>query len=161
MLCPPRIVQAWITKENINQLIYENGFKGEIELLSLDIDGNDYYIMDAINVVNPKVIICETHSFIPIDRAITMPYNEKFCMKNGDDFYGVSTAGMIKLLNRKGYRLIATNRYGGNCIFMRNDIGTELFPELDVSQNRSHRYFKETGKKRWEEVKNKHWVEIS
>lgn len=160
LLCPPKIVKAWITKDNVNQLIMDNGFIGEVELLSLDMDGNDYYIMDAISVISPKVIICETHSFIPMDKAVTMPYKEDFC-KNKSDFYGVSTAGMVKLMKRKGYRLIAAHRYGGNCIFMRNDIGTDIFPEIEIVQIRKHRYFNELGKERWERVRDSKWIDIS
>ncbi len=160
LLCPPRIVNAWITKDNINDLISKNGFQGDIELLSLDIDGNDYYIMEAISIISPKVIICETHSYMSPMKSLSMPYQEKFCMKDGDDFYGVSTAGMVKLLNQKGYRLIAAHRYGGNCIFMRNDMGVEVFPEIGLNQIRKHRYFDELARKRWEKVKDKPWVEV-
>jgi hypothetical protein len=73
-LHPPIFKHAWLTRENINHLISDNGFKNEIDLLSLDIDGNDYYIMEAINVIKPRVIICETHNVIPSDLALTIPY---------------------------------------------------------------------------------------
>src|SRR5690606_6410431 len=50
-LLPPICKQAWITKDNINSLLDDNGFTGDIDLLSLDIDGNDYWVWDAINVI--------------------------------------------------------------------------------------------------------------
>ncbi len=51
------VKRAFITKDNINQLISQSGFEGEIDLLSIDIDGNDYYVWDSINAVDPRVLI--------------------------------------------------------------------------------------------------------
>ena len=50
----PTFVCAKVTRENVNDLIRENGFNGDVGLLSIDIDGNDYWIWDAIDVINPK-----------------------------------------------------------------------------------------------------------
>lgn len=58
-LWPPTVSNAWITRDNINELISSNCYSGEIDLLSLDIDGNEYWIIDALDVVQPRVIIAE------------------------------------------------------------------------------------------------------
>lgn len=157
LLCPPQVVKAWITKDNVNELIEERGIKGDISLFSLDIDGNDFHILSALNIISPRVIICETHSFIPSDIAVVMPYKEDFAMNKNSDFYGASTLAMVNLLKKKGYRLIGAHRFGGNCIFMRNDIGKEFFPEISISSTRKHRYNKEISEKRWEKVKECEW----
>lgn len=118
----PIFKQSWVTRENVDQLIAENGFKGEVDLFSLDIDGNDYYIMEAINVVKPRVIICEINNVIPSNLALTIPYDLNFSRGGSihPDFVGVSLLAMKKLLNKKGYRLIASHKYGFNVIFMLN-----------------------------------------
>ncbi|MGL4247104.1 hypothetical protein, partial [Lactiplantibacillus plantarum] len=54
LLTPPHLVHVWITKENVNQLLRENGAVGEIDLLSLDMDGNDYYVWEALSEINPR-----------------------------------------------------------------------------------------------------------
>ena len=59
----PKLVHAWLTAENINELITSYGFEGEIDLLSIDIDGVDYWILKSINCVNPRVIILEYNTY--------------------------------------------------------------------------------------------------
>jgi hypothetical protein len=161
-LYPPIFKQAWITRDNVNQFISENGFNGDIDLLSLDIDGNDYYIMEAINVIKPRVIICETHDAIPSSKALTIPYKSDFNrMKNlHPEFMGVSLLGMKNLLNKKGYRLIGSHRYGFNAIFMINDIGQIYFPEVNVEDIHDNSYTIKCRDKVWKEVKDLPWVKV-
>ncbi len=71
-------VAAWITRENINELISEHGYAGEVDLFSLDLDGNDYWIWDAVTVSSPRVLILEYNSMFGPDRAVTMSYDPKF-----------------------------------------------------------------------------------
>ncbi|SOD81213.1 Methyltransferase FkbM domain-containing protein [Spirosoma fluviale] len=162
-LFPPIFKQAWLTVENINHLISENGFQGGIDLLSLDIDGNDYYIMDAINVVRPRVIICETHNVIPSDIAITIPYREDFYYRDGkqhEEFRSVSLLAMKNLLAKKGYRLVGSHRYGFNVIFMLNEVGKEYFPEVSIESVHDNSYTKFRTETAWKEVENLPWVKI-
>jgi hypothetical protein len=162
-LQPPTFIHAWLTRDNINQLISENRFTGDIDLLSLDIDGNDYHIMQAIHVIKPRVIICETHNVIPSDLALTIPYKEDFYYKDGnqhEEFRSVSLLAMKNLLAGKGYRLVGGHKYGFNAIFIRKDIGTECFPEVSVEEvhdNSFTRYRRETA---WKEVKDLSWVKV-
>lgn len=153
---------AWLTRENINQLIVENGYKNEIDLLSLDIDGNDYYIMEAISVIKPRVIICETQNVIPTDIAITIPYKSDFNRLEGPhpDFMSVSLLAMTKLLNKRGYRLIGSHRYGFNVFFMLNEIGLDYFPEVCVESIHDNAYTKYRRESGWKEIKDLPWVTI-
>lgn len=158
---PPIFKHAWITKENVNELIRGNGFIGEIDLLSLDIDGNDYYIMEAIHVVKPRVIICETHNAIPSELALTIPYKSDF-KRSGDlhqYFMGASLLGMQKLLKKKGYRLIGAHREGFNAIFMLNEICKDYFPEVSIESVHDNPYTK-MQRQIWGELKDLPWVEI-
>jgi len=162
---PPRLVQAWITRDNINDLLSQNGFEGPIDLLSTDIDGNDYWILKEIEITRPRVIICETNNVVPSHLALTIPYqpsfNYKFQPKKQRDFMGVSLLGLVKLLKSKGYRLIGSHRHGFNAIFMENSIGNEYFPEVTVEEVQSDPYTQWSQKERWERVKDLDWEQIN
>lgn len=127
---PPKFTHAWVTAENVNDLIRESGVSGPIDLLSLDLDGMDYWIWKAINVTQPQVVICETHNQIPPDRALTVPYDASFTYQS-EDFRGASLAAMCKLGKEKSYRLVGTHRFGFNAFFIKDGLGENFFPAVD------------------------------
>ena len=134
----PVFVFAKVTRDNINDLIKQNGYTGEVDLLSLDIDGNDYWIWDAITVVNPRIVIIET--FIDYGkRNIVVPYNPEYSFPGKHpQYHGASPVAMVKLGKKKGYRLIGANQLGFNFIFVRNDLGVDSLPEVDIEEVLSH-----------------------
>jgi hypothetical protein len=73
-----KAVRRFITKDNINSLLVENGVQGEIGLLSIDIDGNDYWVWQAIDVISPAIVIVEYNFRFGMNKAITIPYDEYF-----------------------------------------------------------------------------------
>lgn len=159
---PPIFKQAWLTRENVDKLIEENGFNDEIDLLSIDIDGNDYYIMEAINVIKPRVIICETNNVIPSHLALTIPYKSDFSRNYSvhPDFVSVSLLAMKKLLNKKGYRLIGSHKYWFNVIFILNDLGNDYFPEKTIETIHNNPYTQIRRQKSWEKVRDLPWVSV-
>lgn len=156
---PPRFTQAWITAENVNEVIERAGAKGAIDLLSLDVDGIDYWLWKAISVVQPTVVVCETHNMIPADRALTIPYNPEFTFQS-EDFRSASLAAMCKLGREKGYRLIGTHRFGFNAFFLKNGIGEEFFPEVDPAACLNDPVTTQLRADRWPEVEKMSWVEV-
>ena len=161
---PPICKHAWITKDNINLLIEEEGFKGDIDFLSLDIDGIDYYIWKSLEIISPRVFICECHNIIPDDMAVTIPYKDDFSHISKDnyneEFMGVSPLAMIKLSKEKGYRLIGSHKYGFNLIFMRNDTGNEYFPEVGLYEITNNQYTIKAKETRWPKVKDAPWINV-
>jgi hypothetical protein len=125
-----RAVQAFITKDNINSILAENGVRGEIGLLSIDIDGNDYWVWDAINIINPVIVIIEyNHRFGP-DLAVTVPYDETFDRWTSGRpvvYFGASLKALCLLAERKGYAFVGCNSNGVNAFFVRKD---KKSPEL-------------------------------
>jgi SAM-dependent methyltransferase len=162
----PKIERVWITKDNINRLVKDCGdWEGNIDFFSLDIDGNDYWIWDALDIVSPRVFMCETRNFCPDDESITIPYREDFYHLSPENyhehFYGVSSLAMIKLSNRKGYRLIGANKYGSNLIFMRNDVGIEVFEEISLDTiTEGNQFIIDRKRKLWPELKDAPWVKV-
>ena len=127
-------VGAWVTRDNINTLIESQGFAGEVDLFSLDLDGNDYWIWEAVTVVTPRVVILEYNSMYGPDRAVTIPYQSDFDRRRHHSmYYGASLAAMTRLSARKGYRLVAVEPAGVNAFFLRHDVAVHI-PACDPSR---------------------------
>lgn len=135
---PPKFVCDLVKRENINQIIQEAGFSGEIGLLSIDIDGNDYWIWDALDVVQPQVVIIETHNEFGFE-DIVVPYDPDYFFPGKHPVYhGASPIAMTKLAKQKGYRLVGANDLGFNFIFIKNGIVDEIIPEVTVESVLHH-----------------------
>ena len=158
-LYPPRFNHAWITAENVNDLISNSGAHGEIDLLSLDLDGVDYWIWKAITVIQPRVVVCEVHNPIPADKAITMPYQKDFIFES-DDYRGASLAAMAKLGAVKGYRLVGVHRFGFNAFFIRDDIADPYFPAVSVASCLEDPFTLESRRTRWPAVSGHPWIQV-
>lgn len=132
-----KAVRAFITKENINDLIRSNGITGEIGLLSIDIDGNDYWVWEALDVIDPAIVVVEYNARFGPARAVTIPYQQDFSRRSGDGFgiyYGASLAALDCLARRKGYALVGSNQAGNNAFFVKKGLKPESLPELSVRE---------------------------
>jgi hypothetical protein len=164
VLNEPKLVNSWITKDNINDTVRGNGFEGEIDLLSIDIDGVDYYILKSLTCITPRVIICEINSAVPLGKALTVPYSDNFyCWDKPFPeslFRSMSLTAANKLMKSKGYRMVGAHKLGFNIIFIKNGIAEDVFPEISLEQARGP-YFNhiEMGKD-WESIKDYAWVEV-
>jgi hypothetical protein len=136
----PSLVHAWVTAENVNDLIRNSGFvEGEIDLLSLDMDGIDYWVWKAIDCISPRVIVLEFNWAWGTERSVTIPYQPEFTWdrkneRNALQYYGASLPAFVKLGREKGYRLIGCEHWGFNAFFIRNDVGRDIFKEIDASK---------------------------
>jgi hypothetical protein len=158
-LHPPRFTKAWVTAENVDDVIAASGAAGPIDLLSLDIDGVDYWIWKAITVIEPQVVVCETHNPIPPDKALTVPYDPNFVFES-ENYRSASLAAMTKLGREKGYRLVGTHRFGFNAFFVRDGVGEEFLPEVDVASCVQDPYSKLARDERWPLAKEHDWQEV-
>jgi hypothetical protein len=129
--------QAFITRENINKLICETGFPEEIGILSIDLDGVDYWVWEAITVVRPVIVIVEYNSGLGSDSYLTVPYQSDFRWRKNiptDWFYwGASLGALTELGKKKGYDLFGCNSAGNNAYFIRQDRRGNL-PKAEVAQ---------------------------
>jgi hypothetical protein len=126
-----RAVHAFVDRENINSLLSANQMTGDIGLLSIDIDGNDYWVWDAIECIHPRIVICEYNSLFGPSACITIPYDSKFDRMRAHYsglYFGASIAALARLGESKGYSLIASNLNGSNLFFVRRDVQGELTP---------------------------------
>jgi len=115
---------AFITRENVNQLFRSEGFCGEVGLLSIDIDGNDYWVWDAIDSVSPHIVVVEYNAVLGDQFELTIPYQPNFARTQAhwsNLYYGASITALMRLAREKGYTLLGTNRAGNNAFFVRDD----------------------------------------
>src|SRR4030095_16351952 len=111
-----RAVESHVTSENINDLLHSNGFTGEIGLLSIDIDGNDYWVWRAIDVISPVIVIVEYNHRFGSEVSVTSPYDKDFKRGNGYPifYFGASLKALCALADRKGYAFVGCNSNGVN-----------------------------------------------
>jgi hypothetical protein len=118
------VKQAFITRENINDLMTSAGFSGEIGLLSIDVDGNDYWVWEAVTAVNPVICICEYNAVFGDLHPISIPYDPRFDRAQAHFshlYFGASIAALRSLAARKGYRFVGTNLAANDAFFVRED----------------------------------------
>lgn len=126
----------FIDKVNINQILQNTGYSN-IGLMHIDLDGNDYHILESIDFtkLNPSILILEYNSVFGDERTITVPYNDSFDRAKAHYSYlywGASLAALNFMANKKGYRLIGSNLAGNNAYFIRKDLLNEKIRETSV-----------------------------
>ena len=153
----PKFKCAKVTRENINSLIEQQGFTGEVGFLSIDIDGNDYWIWDAIDVIAPQVVMIETHVEFGM-HDIVVPYDPNYFAPGKHPIYhGASPVAMNKLGEKKGYRLIGANELGFNFIFVKNGIADDELQKVSVESVLTHPSVAESYQS-FEEIKDWEYV---
>jgi hypothetical protein len=118
---------AFITPDNINELLAE--IAGDVGLLSIDIDGIDYWVLDALRVVTPRILVVEYNSVWGSERAVSVPRNlafDRIAAHWSGLYWGASLAAFCYLLAGRGYRFVGSNSTGHNAFFVRDDIAGDL-----------------------------------
>ena len=166
-------VGEFITRENINQLFLDNGFSGEIGLLSVDIDGNDYWVWQAINAVNPVIVVVEYNSVFGSKHAVSVPYDPGFVRTQAhysNLFWGASLKAFYTLAAQKGYVFVGCNSNGNNAYFIRkNRVGK--IPVVSLEEGYVESHFRESrdmngnltflrGNQRFEAIKELQVVDV-
>jgi hypothetical protein len=122
-------VCAFITKDNINQIIERAGIRGDIGLLSIDLDGNDYWVWKAISIISPRIVIVEYNSVFGNRLAVTIPYDQQFNRTQAhysNLYFGASLRALCVLAKEQGYVFVGSNSAGCNAFFVRQDVATNL-----------------------------------
>ncbi len=121
-----KVKQAFITRENINPLIAEAGLAREIDLLHIDIDGNDYWVWEVIDTISPRVVLIEYNATFRPPVAIVQKYDPAY-RANFSNYYGASLKAFELLGRKKGYSLVGCSYSGVNAFFVRDDLVGDLF----------------------------------
>lgn len=145
------VVIEFLTVENINSVFAKHNLT-DIDVLSIDIDGNDYWIWQFLDEL-PKVVVVEWNPSIQGCKAIKYNPDHKF---NRTDYYGASWEAFRKLGDRKGYTLVECN--GLNMFFVKNELLTN---ELEKSNKRLKKPAWNNRKRGWPHDKKGEWVDVS
>jgi hypothetical protein len=118
-----RCLQAYVSSANIETLLREQGVPIDLDVLSIDIDGNDYWVWKAIDRWRPRVVVIEYNASHPPGKKWVMQENRDHRW-DGTTYYGASLTSLTALGRQKGYTLVATNSSGVNAFFVRDDLVT-------------------------------------
>ena len=132
-----RIETELVTAENINELLEKHGMKGEIDLLSVDIDGNDYWLWKAIQVVEPRVVAIEYNASFGASEPLICVYRPDFDARSihpSGWYHGAALAALTRLGQRLGYALVGCDSSGVNAFYVRRDVLDGRLSELDPDQ---------------------------
>lgn len=125
-----KTVQSWLTAETAGDLLAREGFSGELDFLSVDVDGNDYWLWEALSDVSPRVVVVEYNSMFGPERVVVVPYDPSFDRHAFAEmrglYYGASLRALVELGRQKGYRLVAVEPSGVNAYFVRDDVSADV-----------------------------------
>lgn len=150
-----RAVDAFVTRDNVNEVVRASGFQGEIGLLSIDIDGMDFWVWEALDVIHPAIVVVEyNHRFGP-DLSVTVPYRPDFDRWEAHPsilYYGASLRALCRLGARKGYDFVGAGSAGLNAFFVRKDLRPASLPARSVEEGFVAGRFREAHDDRGERV---------
>ena len=128
---------AFVTRDNIDALLSEEGAAGDIGLLSVDIDGVDWWVWEAVESSRPAIVVAEyNHRFGP-DASVTVPYRPDFDRRRAHHslcYFGASLRALERLGRRKGYDLVGCGSAGLNAFFVRRDLRPDSLTARTVEE---------------------------
>jgi len=126
---------SFITRENIDQLLSISGFDKDVGVLSVDIDGVDYFVLEKLAAWTPRILIVEYNAIFGVNRAVSVPYSSTFVRANmhySNLYYGASLPAFVHLANKMNMALVGINSAGSNAFFVRRDLLNEIVPEVSI-----------------------------
>lgn len=131
--------QTWVSPTNVNDIISKaQNSIGKIDIFSLDLDGNDYWILQEAILESVSIVVVEYNPLFGHQRAVSVPRDDDFDRKKKHYswlYYGASLKAFDRLLEQKDFRFIGTNRVGNNAFFVRENLVAQipLIPSKDYS----------------------------
>jgi hypothetical protein len=127
--------RAFLTRDNINEVFREEGFVGDIGLLSIDVDGMDWHLWDAVTVVDPAIVVIEYNRNFPTDKPLVVPYEQEFNRFDRNPcYYGASLPALNFLGKKKGYRYVGACRHRANAFFVKEELAHNTLPEAEITE---------------------------
>jgi hypothetical protein len=132
-------LEASVTPENVEQLFAGAGVPEGFDILSIDVDGPDYWIWEALQAYRPRIVVVEYNSALPADTRLAQPRDHGGW--DGTEYQGASLGAMVWLGAQKGYRLVHTETSGVNAFFVRDELAGGRFPSPESIPKREPNYF--------------------
>ena len=137
---------AFITRENISSILDESGFDKDLGLLSVDIDGVDYYVLAELKHWRPSILVVEYNALFGKSRAVSVPYDPTFYRTrkhHSNLYYGASLGAFVVLMESRGYSLVCVNTAGNNAFFVRNELLNARVKPISLDQGFRESRFRE------------------
>ena len=132
-----KIHNDYINPTNINEILTQNSFDKNLDILSIDIDGIDYWVLEKINPKVSKIFVIEYNPYFGPKLEISAPNIEKFDRFKYDPTgmcWGASLKAIINLMKKKGYTFLGSNRLNCNSFFILNELVDKInlnIPSID------------------------------
>ncbi|WP_320674559.1 hypothetical protein [Prochlorococcus sp. MIT 1341] len=153
--------KIWLNLETLST-IKEWASGKEIGILSVDVDGNDYWFIQNLIDISPSILIAEYNSSFGL-RPITVPYDPDFNREEKHPtwtYYGASLKAITKLMKKNGYSLIEIDTSGVNCFFVRDDLITSNDLILEPETSFREKLFMDGSRseQQWELIKDMEYI---
>jgi hypothetical protein len=132
---PPTFALGMITRENIRETLSAHGFEGDLDILSIDIDGHDLQILEAATNIRPRIIVLEFNTAFGPDESVVFPYDQPRSDRFLEGFFygGASLAAFTKALKARDFRLVGVDPSGQDAYFVSNACPSAFLPERSLS----------------------------
>jgi hypothetical protein len=140
-------VAAFMTRENVNDVLSKSGLPQDLGLMSIDLDGVDYHVLEAVDWYKPRILIVEFNALFGKERKITVPYKQYFdrtAEHHSNLYFGASLPALATLADRKGFALVGTNSASSNAFFVRRSLLTRNVVEVPVENAYSPSFARES-----------------
>lgn len=156
------VKQAFVSRENINALLDETGADRKPDVFSLDIDGNDYWVWEAMEGFEPRVAVIEYNYMLGAQRSATIAYNPEFRYRSRfpRGYHGATLLALTRLANRRGMALVGVSDFGHNAFFVRRDALSGALREVAPADVHPKVEERPDYAERLAAVANLDWVEI-
>lgn len=166
LVCPDRVVSRcmWLTLEDM-AFIVDHAASKDLGILSVDVDGNDYWFLERAIKAKPAIIIAEYNSSFGL-RPVTVPYEPGFdrtTKHESGTYFGASLSAISQLANSNGYALIEVGNGGVNAFFVRRDLMSVDDHELRPEHAFREKYFPDGSRpsQQFEKIKDLPYVDVS
>jgi len=122
-----KVVKARVTAETVDQVLRDAAVPRQVDFLSLDIDGNDYWVWRALSAVSAGILCLEYNAAYGPSISWVKNYDPEFIWPGKNIYYGASLKALEKLSLEKGYTLVACDYSGVNAFFVRTDLLNDRF----------------------------------
>ena len=132
-----RVEHQFITRENLCETISRAGFDGDLAVLSIDVDGNDYWLWDCISCCDPALVVIEYNASLGMEQSITVPYDPGFVRYEQHPsglYHGASLGALAKLGGSKGFALLGVDTSGVNAFFLKRELLVDALVERKTAE---------------------------
>lgn len=126
-----KVAHTRVTPGNIDALLRDGGMPEDLDVLSIDVDGIDLWIWQAVSAVRARLVVIEYNAHLDPASRLVQPEQPSRSW-DGTDYFGASLGALRAVAARRGYRLVHTDLAGVNAFFVRADLAGPFPPEAEV-----------------------------